>query len=263
VALGAFAVLGVFAAVSGTVPGSTPPAKVVPAKPTPTLKVVPTDPGESAYLRDIDTRLPGLLQPLLPAGITAQAAPDDAKQPPGRTVMLTGPAGTNTLRLLVQTADVHLASGDSQACSELLPEIGAPGHVCTTVRVAGGRLFSGEIDDNVKNSLGAFPDDAFKPGMATAIYVRNYFYAFAPDQPGRGIVRMNLVAQTMDIPWAAKTPKDWPAGYPPFAPDFPRVVALGNDPEGALLTSGQFLGLLSEPGWGAVEALLDPGVAAG
>jgi hypothetical protein len=261
VALSAVAVLGTFLAVSG----STPPGKVTPTRPTsspsPSVTVIQDPPGRGDKLRDIDMSLPGLLQSLVPPGITVEAAPGDAEQAPGSTVMLTGAPGANMLRIQVQTADGHLAAGDAQACSELLPQLAVPGRGCTTAEVAGGRLFSGEVDGDVKDFLGTFPDDAFKPGMANATYAKNYFYAFAPDQQ---ILTVNLVVQTMDIPWAAKKPKDWPAGYAAFPPDFPRFVPVGNDPDGtALLTSSQFAALLTEPGWNAVVRLLDPAVPAG
>lgn len=256
VALAAVAVLGVFAATSAL----TPPGRHSPTKPLPTPAPTQATLGHADKLRDIDARLPVLLQALLPPGMTLQTAPDEFRNGSGGILTLVGAAGPNLMQVQAQKADGHLASDDAQACTELLPNLAGPGRSCTTVRTVGGRLFSGELDGDVKSSLAGFPDDAFKPGMARATYVKNYWYAFAPDQVGQRIVTLTLTAQTMDIPWAAKTPKDWPVGYAPYAPNVPRVVPLGNDPDGALLTSGQFAAMLAEPGWDEIGQLLDPTV---
>jgi hypothetical protein len=253
VALSAVAVLGVFAAVTGT----TPPAKQNPVTPSVTRGSSAAGDGDKA--RDIDLRLPALLQPLLPAGLTVRAPEATEGRTPDQLMVLTGPGGGNGLGLAVQPRPADVAASGTNACPASLPAATEHNGKCDVVKVSGGRLFSGRVDTTVRNSVADYiPADSLRPGTTDATFIEHAYFAFVPDDVHRGMITVILNAQTMDMPWAATAPADWPKAQGTFPPSMPRAVGAPNAPNGPLMTGSQVAAMLAQPGWAAVEKLLDP-----
>ena len=124
--LSVVAVLGTFALVAGAGPAKHGPPNPASPATSPSTSASPTRPlgfgpvpGGVDKNLDIKERLPALLQPLLPSGITAGKVPPTELPDEGlATGLLTGPTGTNQVQMWVGTAPADDTAVRQATCSD-------------------------------------------------------------------------------------------------------------------------------------------------
>jgi hypothetical protein len=260
--LSVVAVLGTFAVVTGSTParrGIQNPAEKVTTASTPTtsgrsLGFGPVSGGVAKNL-DIAKRLPGLLQPLLPAGITVGQPASDASRTGAflPTGYLTGPTGTNQATMWVGTAP----AGDDAVRQAVCSHQGT----CSSKPVEGGIAYldehSGTATDEVRGA--GLPADVVKPGTGGTIVNRTLTMTFVPTDRSKYAFSITVETRTAKVQYADHEPSDYMTGgeWPPGI--FSTMTAY--DPSGLLVSAEDLVAMLGKPGLSQVETLLDPRTA--
>jgi hypothetical protein len=260
-ALSVVAVIGTFAAVTGATPvkpGHPAPAQQVTsaatsASPTGTLAFGPTLNNIDKQL-DIRNRLAALVQPLLPAAITAGQVPVDAMpQPDQSTVFLTGSTGTNQAAMWVGNAPAEDSRVREAVCSQ--------GGNCYSKAVDGGTL---HFEEHAYTSLdlvrgAGFPADVLKAGTSKTITGRALSMVFVPNDRSRYAISFTESTTTANPQYADHEPSDYATGgeWPP------QIVSSQHafDSAGLLMSPDDLAALVAKPGLDKVENLLDPRTA--
>jgi len=257
-ALSVVAVIGTFAVVTGATPAKpghqNPVAPVTsaatPASPTGQLGFGP-EPGGIDKSLDIKNRLAALVQPLLPAGITIGAMPpspyaDEALA----TTLLTGSTGTNRATTWVGNAPASDDTVRQQVCGR--------GGNCQARKVDGGTVYLDEHSVTATQfARGAgLPADVVRPGTGTTIVSRSLSMVFVPTDRTKYAFNFAESTQTAKVQYADHEPSDYMTGgeWPPQIPS--TIVA--SDPSGLLMSADDLTAMVSKPGLGELETLLDP-----
>ncbi|MEY9857672.1 hypothetical protein ABH935_003280 [Catenulispora sp. GAS73] len=273
-ALSVVAVIGTFAVVTGAAPAGR--AHQNPANQVTSAASSPTAPSPKGYLgfgpeigsldktQDIRMRLPGLLAPLLPAGVTV------AQQPSGNTVgfvneanaILHAPTGTTAA-----TMWVGMASGKETdtvihevACPQVPP--GSKQGTCTTRSVDGGTVYLDEYAATATDTVRAqsLPADVVRPGTSNTIVSRTVSLMFVPTDRSKYAFSLTQSTATAKIQYVDHEPSDYMTGgvWPP-PPAIDGTSAY--DPSGPAMSADDLVGMLAKPGLANLEYLLDPRTA--
>ena len=261
--LSAVAVMGTFALVSGATPGrhgNQGPVNQVTsaassANPSGKLPFGPV--GSSVQkLLDVKWQLPGLLQPLLPQGITAGPPATDFGLDPRSPALLTGATGTNQVTMWVGTAPT------SQA--DVLKAIPCPSKMdCQTKAVQGGTVYihqgSTTAADVLRGGGDHFPADTLKASAAKTIAAEDLSVTFVPGDRSKYAFNIEVSTTTAKFQYADHEPSDYPTGEA-WPPDLN-----GNDssfdPAGLMVSADDVIAMLAKPGLNRLESLLDPNTA--
>lgn len=254
------AVIGTFAVVTGATSGrhgSPDPVQQVtsespPVKPTGYLGFGPSRVGIDK-IQDLRNRLPAVLQPLLPAGVTFGQVGLRSDLVTGNQVsgIMSGPAGTN-----VATMWVGLPPSDDRAGT--VRQIACrPGGTCRTRAVDGGTVYfdehvNTEADQTLTGS--GFPPDVLKPGTEKNIVSRSLSMTFVPDDRTKYAFNIKLAAETAKVQYADHEPADAEPGilWPPTWNTPPAY-----DPSGLMMSGDDLVAMLTKPGMDKLEYLLD------
>lgn len=258
--LSVVAMIGTFALVTGTTPakqGRQNPANQVTsattsASPTGPLGFGPAMGGVDKNL-DIKNRLTALLQPLLPAGITAGQAPSNGFPQDLATNLLTGSTGTSQATMWVGNAPDRDDLVRQEACGQ--------GGNCQVKKVDGGTVYlderSGTALDFVRRA--ALPADVLKPDTGKTIVNRSLSMMFVPTDRGKYAFSFTEMTLTAKVQYADHEPSDYMTGgvWPPQIPS----TILASDSSGLLMSADDLTAMLSKPGLDKLEYLLDPRTA--
>ncbi|NUR26423.1 MAG: hypothetical protein HOV83_11335 [Catenulispora sp.] len=189
---------------------------------------------------DIHDRLPGLLNPLLPTGLSIAPQTPTAMMP-GTGFRLIGPAGENTFTLTADQKDQRNRAMEMGCVA---------GGVCSHRSVPGGTLYI-----QTKNFTADYGGaSGYAPGTGKQVLSITAEYEFVPTADDGDVVDLALAAEVSHEHYAAKAPKDW--GDQPWPPQ-PREGSNFNA-SGALLSPDDFAALVVKPEFRAVSAVLDP-----
>jgi hypothetical protein len=275
VTLSVVAVIGTFAMVTGAAPAGRAhqnPANQVTSAASSTTAVSPKgylgfgpELGSIDKTQDVQTRLPGLLQPLLPAGVTA------GQQSSGNTMapvnvpaaVLTGPTGTTNATMWVGLAPAQGKKDDTirqVACLQVPP--GSKGGTCTTRSVDGGTVYLDEYAATATDAVRAasLPADVVKPGTGNTIVSRTLSMMFVPTDRTKYAFSFTETTAPAKIQYADHEPSDYMTGgiWPP-PPVFDSVPAY--DSSGPAMSADELVAMLGKPGLDKLEYLLDPRTA--
>ncbi|GAA1991221.1 hypothetical protein GCM10009838_63330 [Catenulispora subtropica] len=221
--------------------GSSTEARPVPAaSSTPTVSAAPPT-GQTVWDKnhDISSRLPGILNPLLPKGLSVVRS---TSQVPNSGYQLVGPTGSN---------DFSLTSSPKGQRNRAMEEGGCVvGGVCSQRTVPGGTLYI-----QTKNFTADYGGNSgYAPGTGKQVLTVNAEYEFLPAAADGHVVDVALATTVSHEQYAARAPKDW--GDAPWPP--PAQPNTSFNASGALLSPDDFMALISKPGFSAVSTLLDP-----
>lgn len=272
--LSVVAVIGTFAMVTGAAPAGR--AHQSPANQVTSAASSPTVASPKGYLgfgpelgsleknQDVQNRLPALLQPLLPAGVTA------AQVPVGRTTgivseataVLTKPTGTTTATMWVGMASAKETDAmiHEAACPQSPPV--SKGGTCTTRTVDGGTVYLAEYAATATDTARgqSLPADVVKPGTGNTIAGRTLSMLFIPTDRTEYAFSFRESTATAKIQYADHEPSDYMTGgiWPP-PPTTDSTSAY--DSSGPAMSADDLVGMLGKPGLQNLEYLLDPRTA--
>ncbi|NUP51597.1 MAG: hypothetical protein HOW97_30410 [Catenulispora sp.] len=262
--LAAVAVVGTFALTAGNggagVP--TPGASATP-KPVPKLvpKPVPPDPAvgnqgantrpvdATAKTEDVQMRLPGLLQPLLPAGIGIQVAPAGYSAMNSNNFLLTGPTGTTQLSAAGGRLDWSASDDRHIGCLQ------AGG--CDVRGVSGGTVYVNDSVLTANAQVVNLPSGSLRPGTEKTVVARDVWMTFIPADRSKPYLQFREATSVAPVPFVAKAPAGWTGqSWPPalIAPGMQQA----SDPHGVAISADAFAALAVAPGIAEVESVLDP-----
>lgn len=246
--LSAAAVAGTLALAGGTgttvkpTPVSTGPAV---GKQSPTTQ--PVDP--SAKVKDIAMRLPGLLQPLLPAGITIQVAPSTYTQMNDNDFLLTGPTGTTQIAPTGGKVDWSASDDRKMGC---LQKGG-----CEVHPIAGGTVYVNASSTTAAEQTANLPHGSLQPGTENTVVQREAWLMFIPADRSKQYLQIREATTVAQVQFAAKAPAGWTSGsWPPAL--VPPGMKQASDPRGLAISADAFAAMATAPGIADVETLLDP-----
>ncbi|MEZ0106264.1 hypothetical protein ABH920_000245 [Catenulispora sp. EB89] len=271
--LSAVAVIGTFAMVTGAAPAGrthqNPADQVTSAASSPTA-VSPKgylgfgpELGSLDKVQDVQQRLPGLLQPLLPAGVTAG-------QPVGHimgaarvpTAILIGPHGTTSATMWVGLAPAQ--DTDDVIRQTACPQApkGSKQGTCTTTAVDGGTVYLFENATTATDAVRgqSLPTDVVKPGTGNTIVSKTLSMMFVPNNRTKYAFSFTESTATAKIQYADHEPSDYMTGgiWPP-PPSIDGTSA--SDSSGPAISADGLMGMLAKPGLANLEYLLDPRTA--
>ncbi|MBS2536330.1 hypothetical protein KGQ20_26545 [Catenulispora sp. NF23] len=261
--LSAVAVMGTFALVSGATPGGHgnqgPVNQVSSAASSadPSGKL-PFGPVLSSVQKVLDVRrqLPGLLQPLLPEGITVGSSTTNFGSAPLSPAVLTGATGTNQVTMWVGTAPTNQA--------DVIKVVACPARAdCQTKAVDGGTVYihqgSSTAADLVRAGGDYYPADILKASTAKTVAARDLSVTFVPDDRTKYAFNIQVTTTTAKLQYADHEPSDYPTGAQ-WPPDLNRYDT-SYDPSGLLVSADDVVAMLAKPGLNKLEYLLDPHTA--
>ena len=258
--LSVVAVLGTFALVAGAGPAKHGPPNPVSPATSPATSASPTRPlgfgpvpGGVDKNLDIKERLPALLQPLLPSGITAGKVPPTELPDEGlATGLLTGPTGTNQVQMWVGTAPADDTAVRQATCSD---------GTCTSRSVAGGTVYFDDHSTTATDYVhgAGYPVDSVKAGTGKTIVFRTLSMVFVPTDRSKYAFSITESAHTAQVQYADHEPSDFATGgqWPPVVVS----TVVGEDPSGPLMSQDDLVATLGRPGLDKLESLLDPRTA--
>jgi len=276
--LSVVAVIGTFAMVIGAAPAGR--AHQDPANQVTSAASSPTAASPKGYLglgpelgsiekvQDVQKRLPGLLQPLLPGGVTA------AQQSLGHTMgivneataVLVRPTGTTNATMWVGMASAEETDTmiREMACPQA-PQVpqGSKGGTCTTTMVNGGTVYLDEYTATATDTVRAesLPADVVKSGTGNTIVSRTLSMTFVPTDRSKYVFSFAESTAIAKIQYADHVPSDYMTGgiWPPP----PSVDSTSTyDSSGLSMSADDLVGMLAKPGLENLEYLLDPRTAA-
>ncbi|GAA1958804.1 hypothetical protein [Catenulispora subtropica] len=256
--LSVVAAVGTFAAVAGSggVAGKPAPAAATTAKPTPTKPKPSASDKQQPHgalvdatvkSQDIRTRLPGLLQPMLPAGVTIQLAPSDYTPLSQDDFLLTGPSGTTVMT--ASGGRLEWSPGEDRKLGCL--QKGS----CDVHKVAGGTVYVNADNYTASDQMGD-TKGALKPGSEKMIVGQDVWMTFVPDDRNAQYLQIREATTVAAMPYADKAPAGWTGTWPPSLVGF--GTKNGADPHGVQLSADDFAALARHAGIDEVETLLDP-----
>ena len=273
-ALSAVAVIGTFAVVTGAAPAErthqNPVNHVTSAA---SSSIAPSPKGYLGFgpelgsldkTQDIRLRLPGLLAPLLPSGVTV------AQQPSGNSMGFVNQANAilgSSTGTTAATMWVGMASGKETdvmirqtACPQLPP--GSKQGTCATRSVAGGTVYLDEYAATATDTVRAqsLPADVVRPGTGSTIVSKTVAMLFVPTDRSKYAFSFTQSTATALVLYVDHEPSDYMTGGvwpPPQA--IPSTSAF--DPSGPAMSGDDLVGMLAKPGLANLEYLLDPRTA--
>jgi hypothetical protein len=196
--------------------------------------------------KDVWERLPGLLNPLLPQGLSISAVTSDTNGP---AWMLTGPSGTN---------NVTFAAGKkADSWTESRADLCAAGGVCSRRAVTGGTLYIQR--KNFQADYGGA--DLYAAGHGKDVLAVNDEYTFVPDDADGYVYDLQENTNTAHEVYSAQPPKDW-TGTGHWPPTIDSELTGAFNAGGELISADQFLALVQKPDYAKVAQLLDPSTPA-
>ena len=262
--LSVVAVIGTFALVTGATPAkhrNQTPANQVTSAATSASPSGPLAFGPEVVAvdksQDIRVRLPALLQPLLPQGITAGQAPNVVIGPNRPATLLTGPSGTNQATMWVGSAPTRTDIIRDTACP---PQ----GENCQTRAVDGGTVYirqgSSTAADVVRAGGDYYPVDMLKAGTANTVAAKSLSVTYVPDDRTKYAFNFQVTTTTARLQLADHEPSDFPTGAQ-WPPVMPPSTDPSYDPSGLLMSVDDVVAMLDKPGLDKLENLLDPRTA--
>ncbi|WP_194913397.1 hypothetical protein [Catenulispora rubra] len=272
--LSVVAVIGTFAVVTGAAPAGRAhqdPADQVTSATSSSTAVSPKgflgfgpEIGSVDKLQDVQNRLSGLLQPLLPGGVTA------SRQPSGRTPgMVTVPAAVLTTATGTTTANMWVGMASAKETDAIIREVACPqgstgskGGTCTTRTVDGGTVYLDEYAATATETVRrqTLPADVVKAGTSNTIVSRTLSMMFVPTDRTKYAFSLTESTATAKVQYADHEPSDYMTGGiwpPPSLPD----NTWAYDPSGPAMSADDLMGMLGRPGLKNLEYLLDPRTA--
>lgn len=259
--LGAVAVVGTFALTAGNGGGAAVPSPGASATPKPVPKPAPSDPAVgnqgtntqpvdvTAKTQDVQMRLPGLLQPLLPSGIGIQVAPAAYSALNSNNFLLTGPTGTTQMSAAGGRLDWSASEDRHMGCLQ------AGG--CEVRAVAGGTVYVNDSALTAAAQAANLPPGSLQPGTEKTVVVRDVWMTFIPADRSKPYLQFREATSVAPMPFVAKAPAGWTGGSWP-----PALIAPGtqqaSDPHGVAISADAFAALAVAPGIAEAEAVLDP-----
>ena len=272
-ALSVVAVVGTFAVVTGAAAagrGHQGPAKQVasPASSTGSASAkgqlgFGPQIGNVAKTQDVQTRLAGLLQPLLPVGVTAgQPDPGNNSMFDGATAILTRRTGTTVATMWVGIAPPKEDLIRQVACPQVAKGTDKGG-TCTTRSVPGGTVYFDEYAATATDTVRGqpLPADVVKPGTGDTIVSRTLTMTFVPADRTKYAFSFTERTATGTVQYVDHEPSDYMTGgvWPPAPPSVTVVPA--SDPSGLALSADDLVAMLAKPGLDTLESVLDPRTA--
>jgi len=189
---------------------------------------------------DIYNRLAGLVNPLLPSGLSLTQS-QSADLFPSGGFWLRGPSGTNSFDLSA-VAKSNRNQAMENGC--------VAGGVCSHRQVPGGTLYI-----STKNFTADYGGNSgYAPGTGKQVLSFSDEYEFVPSADDGMAVDLMMSAEVSKEHYAAHPPSDdWQGQWPP-----PDVSTNGpRDASGVLLSPDDFATLIAKPGFAAVTTVLD------
>lgn len=234
VAMGASAVVWVSGGSAATRPE---PGNSSPAVSTPTQAPAAQSLWDKEH--DIFNRLPGLVNPLLPSGLSLTQSASGGPVPNGG-FWLRGPSGAN---------DFTLSAVAKSKRNQAMETGCVAGGVCSHHQVPGGTLYI-----STKNFTADYGGNSgYAPGTGKQVLSFSDEYEFVPSAEDGMVIDLMTSAEVSKEHYAAHPPSDdWQGQWPP--PDYYTGPA---DASGVLLSPDEFATLIAKPGFGAVTTVLD------
>jgi hypothetical protein len=205
----------------------------------------------SAKMKDISMRLPGLLQPLLPAGVKIEVAPAEYTAGSSSDFLLTGPTGTTVMSSTGGKVSWSPADDRNIGC---LQQGGCEPH-----QVAGGTVYVNETVQTAAETVANLPHGSLVPGTENTVVFRSAWMTFVPADRSRPYLQIRESTEVAPVRFAAKAPAGWSTSDGSWPPALvPPGVKQPSDPRGLAISADAFAAMAVAPGATDVEALLDP-----
>ena len=151
---------------------------------------------------DIFNRLPGLVNPLLPSGLSlTQAEPDELLSRRGR-VLPRGPSGANDFSLSAVAKSERNRATETGCVA---------GGVCSHHEVPGGTLYI-----STKNFTADYGGNSgYAPGTGKQVLSFSDEYEFVPSADDGMVIDLITAAEVSKEHYAAHPPSDWQGQWPP------------------------------------------------
>ena len=186
---------------------------------------------------DIFYRLPGLLDPLLPKGLSVTK---NGATLPNADFWLAGPSGNNDFALTVTPKEQR---------NRAMEDLCVAGGVCSHHEVPGGTLYI-----QTKNFTSDYAGNSgYAPGTGKQVLSFSDEYEFVPSASDGMVIDVVLNGVVSHEHYAAEPPSGWEGQWPP-----PRDTSESFNASGDLLSADAFQALIAKPGFSAVTALLNP-----